>query len=160
MTSKQPEPSTANHTESPPVQSSPGQPPAETVTVFLHGTRAALNTGDLIEPGYTSNYGTRRVANFVYITANLGVAIWGAELAVGDDPERVYVVEPLGAIEDDPNVTDKRFPGNPTRSYRTREPVRVVGEVIKWSRHSTDALTTMKEHLQRSTDQGIEHIDE
>ena len=96
---------------------------------FYHGTKADLNAGDLIEPGYNSNYGSRKKAGYVYLTATLEAATWGAELAQGEGRGRIYIVEPMGALEDDPNVTDKRFPGNPTRSYRTREPVKVVGEL-------------------------------
>ncbi len=143
-----------------PDQAHGGQARSEFVTAFFHGTRTGLGTGDLITPGFTSNYGKRRVANFVYVTANLSVAIWGAELAVGDGPERVYVVEPVGDLEDDPNVTDKKFPGNPTKSYRTRTPVQVVGEVTNWQGHSPEALARMKENLQRLKEQGVEHIDD
>lgn len=136
------------------------EPRAEFVSAYFHGTRANLTTGDLISRGYTSNYGRRREANFVYVTSNLGAAIWGAELAVGTDPGRIYVVEPTGELEDDPNVTDKKFPGNPTKSYRTREPVRVVGEVTGWRGHSAEELATMKAGLERLKEQGIEHIDD
>lgn len=139
---------------------SAGQPPAEFVTSFFHGTRADLSTGDRITPGYSSNYGKRRQANFVYLSANLNVATWGAELAVGDGPERIYVVEPTGLLEDDPNVTDKKFPGNPTKSYRTRESVTVVGEVINWQGHPTEAIQAMKESLERLKELGVEHIDD
>ncbi len=83
---------------------------------FFHGTRAELRVGDLLEPGKGSNFGTRKTSNFVYLTATLDAAVWGAELALGDAPGRIYVVEPTGPFEDDPNLTDKRFPGNPTRS--------------------------------------------
>lgn len=141
------------------ISSGEGQPPTEITTVFFHGTRADLATGDLIRPGYNSNYGTRKIANYVYVTANLAVAIWGAELAVGESPERVYVVEPLGDVEDDPNVTDKRLPGNPTKSYRTSEPVRVVGEVVNWQGHSPESLASMRSHLEQLKAAGVEHID-
>jgi hypothetical protein len=96
---------------------------------YYHGTRADLSPGDLIEPGYRSNYGSRREANHVYLTAAVDAAVCGAELAVGDGPGRIYIVEPTGPIEDDPNLTDKRFPGNPTRSYRSRAALRVTGEL-------------------------------
>ena len=96
---------------------------------FYHGTKAELAVGGLLERGYSSNYGERKTANFIYLTATMDAAIWGAELAVGEGRGRIYQVEPNGPIEDDPNLTDQRFPGNPTRSYRTREPLRVVGEV-------------------------------
>jgi Rifampin ADP-ribosyl transferase len=127
---------------------------------FYHGTRADLKPGDLIEPGYTSNFGTRRKANHVYLTATLDAAIWGAELAAGDSPGRIYIVEPTGPIEDDPNLTDKKFPGNPTKSYRSREPLRVVGEVTEWQGHSPEALQAMKDGLERLKRLGIEAIDD
>lgn len=94
---------------------------------FYHGTRADLKPGDLIEAGCNSNYGRRKKGSWVYLTATLDAAIWGAELAAGDGRGRIYIVEPTGPIVDDPNLTDKRFPGNPTRSYRSREPLRVTG---------------------------------
>lgn len=127
---------------------------------YYHGTKADLSPGDLIRPGHPSNYGTRRVANFVYLSATLNAAIWGAELAVGEGRGRIYVVEPTGPIEDDPNLTNKRFPGNPTKSYRTREALRVVGEIRDWEGHSPEELKTMHEHLARLKEQGIEAIEE
>jgi rifampin ADP-ribosylating transferase len=102
---------------------------------WLHGTKADLKVGELIEPGRVSNYGDRPTAAFVYLTATLDAATWGAELAQGDGPGRIYVVEPTGPIEDDPNLTDKKFPGNPTRSYRTKSPLRVLGELTGWTGH-------------------------
>lgn len=128
--------------------------------VYYHGTRADLKPGDLIEPGRTSNYGSRRKANFVYLTATLDAATWGAELAVGDGPGHIYVVEPTGPFEDDPNLTDKRFPGNPTKSYRTRHALRVIGEVTDWTGHSADQLQQMRDHLERLKAMGIEAIEE
>jgi rifampin ADP-ribosylating transferase len=127
---------------------------------YYHGTRADLKPGDLIGPGYTSNYGKRRTANNVYFSALLEPAIWGAELAVGDGPQRIYIVEPMGPFTDDPNLTDKRFPGNPTRSYCTKQPLRVVDEVKFWTPHSPEQLKTMKEHLEILKQQGSEHIDD
>ena len=84
---------------------------------FYHGTKANLNPGDLIEPGFNSNYGKRKQASYIYFSATLNAAAWGAELALGEGHGRIYVVEPTGPIEDDPNLTDKKFPGNPTKSY-------------------------------------------
>ncbi len=107
---------------------------------FYHGTRADLKPGDLLEPGGSSNYGERKQANFIYLTATLDAATWGAELAVGEGPGRIYRVEPTGPVEDDPNLTDKKFPGNPTRSYRTRQPLRVVSEVLDWEGHPPHLL--------------------
>ena len=112
---------------------------------LLHGTKAALAVGDLLVPGRRSNFGGGRTAGHVYVTATLDAAAWGAELAVGDEPGRIYVVEPLGPLEDDPNVTDKKFPGNPTRSYRTKDPVRVVGELTGWVGHSPTRLQAMRD---------------
>lgn len=127
---------------------------------FYHGTKANLKPGDLIEPGFNSNYGKRKHAAYVYLTATLDAAIWGAELAVGDGPGRIYIVEPIGPIEDDPNLTDKKFPGNPTKSYRTRDSLRVTGEVTEWQGHSPEQLKTMKDHLERLKQLGIEAIED
>ncbi len=127
---------------------------------FFHGTKVDLKAGDLLEPGYGSNYGGRRQANFVYLTATLDAAVWGAELAVGEGRGRIYEVEPTGPFEDDPNLTDQRFPGNPTRSYRTQDPLRVVGEVVDWEGHAPERLQEMRDHLARLEQQGIEAIDD
>ncbi|MDR6672880.1 NAD(+)--rifampin ADP-ribosyltransferase [Xanthomonas sp. 1678] len=126
---------------------------------YYHGTKADLQLGDLIEPGYASNYGKRKPAAFVYLTATLDAAIWGAELAMGEGRGRIYLVEPTGPMEDDPNLTDKRFPGNPTKSYRCRQPLRVLGEVAQWEGHSPDRLKEMHDHLEQLKQQGIEAID-
>lgn len=128
--------------------------------VFYHGTKATLNLGDLIEPGFQSNYGTRRKSLYVYFTATLDAATWGAELAVGEGRGRIYMVEPTGPMEDDPNLTDKKFPGNPTRSYRTKHPLRVVGEVTAWQGHTPEQIQTMLDHLERLREQGIEAIED
>lgn len=125
---------------------------------FFHGTKADLKTGDLLEPGYSSNFGERKTANYIYLTATLDAATWGAELGVGEGPGRIYRVEPTGPFEDDPNLTDKKFPGNPTRSYRTREPLRVVDEVVDWQPHSPEALQNMRNHLEELKRLGIEAI--
>ena len=114
---------------------------------LLHGTKADLAVGDLLVPGRISNYEAGRVMNHVYVTATLDAAAWGAEMAPGDGPGRIYVVEPTGEIEDDPNVTDKKMPGNPTRSYRTRQPVRIVGELEGWTGHTAEALQAMTDGL-------------
>ncbi|MDT4901186.1 MAG: hypothetical protein QOJ78_2116 [Pseudonocardiales bacterium] len=114
---------------------------------LLHGTKADLAVGDLLVPGYVSNFETGRVMNHVYVTETLDAAAWGAELAAGEGRGRIYVVEPTGALEDDPNVTDKRFPGNPTRSYRTREPVRIVGELEGWTGHTPEQVQAMRDGL-------------
>ena len=127
---------------------------------YYHGTKADLGVGDLIVPGHASNYGRRKQAAFCYLSATLDAAIWGAELAVGTGPGRIYIVEPTGPIEDDPNLTNKRFPGNPTKSYRSREPFRVVGEVKEWSGHSRERLEEMHRHLADLARRGIEAIEE
>jgi rifampin ADP-ribosylating transferase len=114
---------------------------------YLHGTKADLSVGDLLVPGRESNFEAGRIMNHVYVTQTLDAAAWGAELAVGEGRGRIYVVEPEGAVEDDPNVTDKKLPGNPTRSYRTREPVRIVGEIADWPGHSPEQLQAMRDGL-------------
>lgn len=127
---------------------------------LYHGTRADLKPGDLIQAGYRSNYGQRKQAGWVYLTATLDAAIWGAELALGEGPGRIYVVEPTGPIMDDPNLTDKKYPGNPTRSYRTREPLRVMGECTEWQGHAPEVLKAMKDNLERLKALGVEAIDD
>jgi len=127
---------------------------------FYHGTKADLRPGDLIEPGYSSNYGKRKKAAYVYLTATLDAATWGAELALGEGPGRIYTVEPTGPIEDDPNLTDKKYPGNPTKSYRSRDPLRVTGEVTEWKGHSAQELKAMKDNLERLKQLGIEAIED
>lgn len=126
---------------------------------FFHGTKALLGVGEVLGPGQQSNFGSRRVANHVYFTATMDAAVWGAELSVGDGPGHVYRVEPTGAFEDDPNLTDTRFPGNPTRSYRTREPVRVLGEVEDWEPHAPEVLAHMRARLEELRAKGVEAID-
>ncbi len=127
---------------------------------FYHGTKAALKVGDLLQIGYNSNYGERKKANFLYMSATMDAAVWGAELALGDGSGRIYRVEPIGAFENDPNLTDKKFPGNPTRSYRTKYPLRVVGEVFGWEGHPPDVLQQMLDHLEELKRLGIEAINE
>jgi rifampin ADP-ribosylating transferase len=127
---------------------------------YLHGTKADLKAGDVLEPGRQSNYGDDRTANHVYLTETLDAAVWGAELAAGEGRGRIYLVEPTGALEDDPNVTDKRFPGNPTRSYRTREPVRVVGELDDWVGHPPEQVQAMRDGLAELERQGLAVIDD
>jgi rifampin ADP-ribosylating transferase len=112
--------------------------------VYLHGTKADLEVGELLVPGRGSNFEDGRVMNHIYFTATLDAAVWGAELAAGGGRGRVYLVEPTGEFEDDPNVTDKRFPGNPTHSFRSREALRVVGEIVDWVGHSPEKLQAMR----------------
>jgi len=127
---------------------------------LYHGTKVNLKVGDLIEPGFNTNYNEEIKANFVYLTALKDVAILAAEMASGEGKGRVYIVEPMGSIDDDPNVTDKKFPGNPTRSYRTREPLRVTGEITDWEGHSPEALKKMRERMEMAKQQGINAINE
>ena len=127
---------------------------------YYHGTKANLEPGDMIGPGFSSNYGQRKKASFIYLTATLEAATWGAELALGEGPGRIYIVEPTGPIEDDPNLTDKKFPGNPTRSYRSRDPIRITGEITDWVGHTPEQLNAMKEHLEKLKQLGIEAIED
>ena len=131
---------------------------------FFHGTRIELALGDEVVPGHGSNYHDGRVANHVYFAALLEPAIWGAELAValgdGTGRERIYVVEPTGPFEDDPNVTNKRFPGNVTRSYRTRHPMRVVDEVQRWEGHPPEVLRAMLDRLAELRAAGLDVIED
>jgi hypothetical protein len=127
---------------------------------FFHGTKAHLEIGGLLEPGYSSNFGAGKQANFVYLSATLDAATWGAELALGEGRGRIYRVEPTGPIEDDPNLTDKKFSGNPTKSYRTRQPLRVVGEVLDWQGHSPEVLQHMRDRVAEAKEQGIEAIND
>jgi hypothetical protein len=114
---------------------------------FYHGTKADLRNGDLLTPGFRSNYRSDVVMNHIYFTALVDGAGLAAELAPGDADPRVYVVETTGPFEDDPNVTDKKFPGNPTQSFRSTEPLRIVGEVADWTRLTPEALHAWRERL-------------
>ena len=127
---------------------------------FFHGTKADLKLGDFIKTGLNSNYGQRKNAKYIYLTATLDAAIWGAELAVGEGPERIYLVEPTGPIENDPNLTDKKFPGNPTMSYRSKDPFKVVGEITKWQGHPPEIVNARKERLAKLIEQGYEAIED
>jgi hypothetical protein len=114
---------------------------------FFHGTKADLREGDVLTAGFRSNYRPEIVMNHIYFTALVDGAGLAAELAAGDGEPRVYVVEPTGPFEDDPNVTDKKFPGNPTRSYRSTAPLRVVREVTDWPRLTPEALQGWRDRL-------------
>ncbi|HRG20054.1 MAG TPA: NAD(+)--rifampin ADP-ribosyltransferase [Saprospiraceae bacterium] len=127
---------------------------------YFHGTKADLKVGDMIEVGYNSNYGEGKSAKYIFLTATLDAAIWGAELAQGEGGGRIYCVEPTGPVENDPDLTDKKFPGNPTMSYRSEHPFRVVAEVIGWEGHPTDQLMAMKEGLARLKEKGIRSLNE
>jgi hypothetical protein len=131
---------------------------------FYHGTKSPLAVGDDLLPGHGSNFQDGRVSNNIYFTALVETAAWGAELAtaLAGSGERghIYVVEPLGPFEDDPNVTDKRFPGNPTQSYRTRHPLRVVTELESWPGHSPEVLKGMLDRLAQLREQGLDVIED
>ena len=126
---------------------------------YFHGTKARLRVGDVVAAGNQANYGERK-ARFVYASSNLNVAIWAAELAVGDGPGRIYVVEPVGAIENDPNLTDKKFPGNPTNSFRAREGFRVVAEVEHWQGHPAEEIKAAREKVDLALKNGAPVIED
>jgi len=131
---------------------------------FYHGTKSALEAGDELVPGYGSNFQEGRVSNNIYFTALVATAVWGAELATAlagsREGGRIYLVQPLGPFEDDPNVTNKRFPGNPTQSYRTRHRLRVVGEVDTWEGHDPEVLKGMLDRLALLRKQGLDLIED
>ena len=121
---------------------------------FFHGTRAKLKPGELVVVGYNSNFSDARALSHVYFAGTLDAAIWGAELASGSGAEQIYVVEPTGPIEDDPNLTDKKLPGNPTHSFRSRDPLRVIAQVTNWRGHPPEQLQGMKDRLARMKAEG------
>ncbi|MDB5202707.1 MAG: rifampin ADP-ribosylating transferase [Ferruginibacter sp.] len=127
---------------------------------YYHGTKADLQPGDLIGIGYSSNYGQQNKARYIYLSATLDAAIWGAELALGQNHGRIYIVEPTGPIEDDPNLTNKKFPGNPTKSYRSIHPFKVIAEIKEWEGHAPEQLQAMRDHLAKLKQQGIEAIED
>ena len=120
---------------------------------FYHGTRADLAVGDFLSPGFASNFQAQALSR-IYFAGTLDAATWGAELAKGEGRERIYIVEPTGAFEDDPNLTDKKLPGNPTASYRSRAPLRIVGEVESWEPHPPERVAEMKAFLDRLAAEG------
>jgi rifampin ADP-ribosylating transferase len=126
---------------------------------FFHGTKADLKMGDLIQVGFASNFGQDLKLKHIYLTATLDAAVWGAELAAGEGRQRIYLVEPTDSIEDDPNLTDKKFPGNPTLSYRSTHPLKVVGEVTSWQGHPAQQVQAMKDGLARLQEQGLDIIE-
>ena len=127
---------------------------------YFHGTKADLKLGDLVEIGFNSNYGQQKKAKYIFLSATLDASVWGAELAFGQGRERIYLVEPTGELENDPDLTDKKFPGNLTKSYRSTQPFRVVGEVTIWQGHSPEQLKAMKDGLAKLKEQGIEAIED
>jgi hypothetical protein len=123
---------------------------------FYHGTKADLMPGALLGPGYSPNFGEMdRTTNCIYFTGTLDAATWGAELALGEGPGRIYLVEPTGPLEDDPNLTSMKFPGNPTKSYRSREPLRVTGEVTDWQGHPPEVVKAMKDGIAELEQRGL-----
>ncbi len=120
---------------------------------FFHGTKAELKIGDLLKPQYMSNYQNKK-SNYIYFTATLDAAKWGAELAANNSKERIYIVEPLGEFENDPNLTDKRFSGNPTRSYRSKYPLKIIAELGSWERHSDEEISSMLSALKKLSEEG------
>ena len=136
------------------------QAPSPFAQTYFHGTKADLKLGECIECGVNSNYGQKDKAKYIYLTATLDAAIWGAELALGEGRERIYLVEPTGPIEDDPNLTDKKFPGNPTKSYRSNHPFKIVGEITIWKGHSPEQLKAMKNGLAKLKEQDIDAIED
>ncbi len=124
---------------------------------FFHGTKAELRVGDMLNPLNQSNY-QNRISNYIYFTATLEAAKWGAELAASDLKERIYIVEPTGDFENDPNLTDKRFPGNPTRSYRSKFPLKIVAELCTWDRHTDEQISQMLLALEKLREEGLDHI--
>jgi hypothetical protein len=120
---------------------------------FFHGTKAQLKIGDLLEPHHLSNYQDKK-SNYIYFAATLDAAKWGAELAKSESKERIYIVEPLGEFENDPNLTDKKFPGNPTRSYRSKSPLKIIAELGSWERHSDEEINHMRSSLEKLREEG------
>ncbi|WGM30232.1 NAD(+)--rifampin ADP-ribosyltransferase [Brevundimonas sp. NIBR11] len=121
---------------------------------LYHGTRADLGVGDLLQPGFQSNYGEGLKLSWIYFSGTLEAATWGAELARGEGCQRIFIVEPTGEIEDDPNLTNAKFPGNPTLSYRSRAPLRIVGEVTEWQGHPPEQVQAMKDNVARLLAEG------
>ncbi|MBR0641411.1 NAD(+)--rifampin ADP-ribosyltransferase [Plastoroseomonas hellenica] len=128
-------------------------------TTFYHGTKANLKIGDLLVPGYSSNF-VQRELKHIYFSATLEAATWGAELARGEGRGRIYIVEPTGRFEDDPNLTDKKFPGNVTASYRSLAPLRITGEIEDWEGHTSEELQAMKDGLARLKADGNDPIED
>lgn len=132
----------------------------EFIQTYFHGTKANLQPGDTIVANYDSNYAEGMKSKYAYFSSNLNASIWGAELAAGEGPARIYVVEPTGPISDDPNVTNKKFLGNPTNSFRTQDPLRVVGEVIGWQGHAPEEIERRKQAVKRALESGAKIIED
>lgn len=134
--------------------------PSPFAQTYFHGTKAQLEPGHLVSPGFNSNFGEGKAARYIFLTATLDAAAWGAELAAGDGPGRIYVVEPTGPVEDDPDLTDRKFPGNPTKSYRSTHPFRVIGEVIHWQGHQPEQIQAMKDGLAKLKENGVRSLND
>jgi len=140
---------------------SPGMPDAPRTMRFYHGTRAELRPGDLIRPSVPAEDGEGDgLAAYAYLTPNPDAAIWEAEIAAGDGPGRIYIVQPTGPIEEDPNLTNAKFRGNPTKSFRSRAPLSVTGEIVGWQGHAPEAIKAMKEGLDRLKRLGVGPIED
>jgi len=125
---------------------------------FYHGTKAELEIGDSLSPGFLSNFEENLKINHIYFSATIDAAVWGAELAQGNGKQHIYIVEPQGEFENDPNLTDKKFPGNPTRSYRSTYPLKIVGELDTWEGHPPEVLQKMLNHLDQLKEIGRSNI--
>jgi hypothetical protein len=141
-------------------QKSNGHSHTPFVQTYFHGTKTDLQVGNFIEVGFNSNFGQRKNAKYIFLAATLDAAIWGAELAFGEGRERIYLVEPTGPIEDDPDLTDKKFPGNPTKSYRSIHPFKVVGEITIWQGHPSEQVNAMKDALANLKEQGVNSLND
>lgn len=141
-------------------QNRAGQGATPFAQTYFHGTKADLKIGDLIEVGFNANHGQQKNAKYIFLTATSDAAIWGAELALGEGKERIYLVEPTGKIEDDPDLTNRKFPGNPTQSFRSTEPFKVVGEVTVWQGHQAGQIRIMKDHLEKLHEDGIRSLND
>jgi len=130
------------------------------VQTYFHGTRSDLKVGEFIEVGFNSNYGQRKNSKYIFLSSTLDAAIWGAELAFGEERERIYLVQPTVTIEDDPDLTDKKFSGNPTKSYRSIQPFKIVGEVTNWKGHLPEQVKVMKDALAKLKEQGINSLND
>src|SRR5690606_35989013 len=128
------------------------------VQTYFHGTKADLQIGDLIKPGFQTNYDPQKNAPYIFLSATLDAAIWAADLSQGTGKERIYLVEATGRLEDDPDLTNKTFPGNPTQSYRSAEPFKIVGEVSHWQGHAPEQVEAMKEQLNKLSQQGVRSL--
>lgn len=134
--------------------------PTPFAQTYFHGTKADLKIGDFIEIGYNTNYQQHKKAKYIFLTATLDAAIWGAELSVGEGRGRIYLVEPTGEIENDPDLTDQKFRGNPSLSYRSTKPFRIVGEVSVWEGHDPEKVKAMKDGIRKRNEQGVNSLND